>query len=75
MVYTSPSTSLATSKTRLETIMEIQPKDTSPGHFYFSMAKSTLRIVAGVFLIEGNLPIAGALLIIAEGLGIIEEIV
>lgn len=55
--------------------MEIQPKDTSRGHFYVSLAKSALRILAGVFLIDGNLLVAGSLLILAEGLGIIEELV
>ena len=56
-------------------IMEIQPKDTSRGHFYVSLVKSALRIIAGVFLIDGNLLVAGSLLILAEGLGIIEEMV
>lgn len=56
-------------------MIEIQPKDTSKGHFYVSLAKSALRILAGVFLIDGNLLIAGSLLILAEGLGIIEELV
>jgi hypothetical protein len=56
-------------------IMEIQPKDTSRGHFYVSLVKSALRIIAGVFLIDGNLLVAGSLLILAEGLGIIEELV
>ena len=55
--------------------MEIQPKDTSRGHFYVSLAKSALRILAGVFLIDGNLLVAGLLLILAEGLGILEEVV
>lgn len=55
--------------------MEIQPKDTSKGHFYVSLVKSGLRIVAGVFLIDGNFVIAGSLLILAEGLGIVEELV
>jgi hypothetical protein len=56
-------------------MIEIQPKDTSKGHFYVSLAKSALRILAGVFLIDGNLLFAGSLLILAEGLGIIEELV
>ena len=59
----------------IKIIMEIQPKDPSRGHFYVSLVKSGLRIVAGVFLIDGNLLVAGALLILAEGLGIIEELV
>jgi hypothetical protein len=56
-------------------MIEIQPKDPSKGHFYVSLAKSALRILAGVFLINGNLLFAGSLLILAEGLGIIEELV
>jgi hypothetical protein len=58
-----------------EIMIEIQPKDTSRGHFYVSLVKSGLRIVAGVFLIGGNLLVAGSLLIAAEGLGIVEELV
>jgi hypothetical protein len=55
--------------------MEIQPKDPSKGHFYVSLAKSALRIAAGVTLIQGNFIVAGALLIAAEVLGIVEELV
>jgi len=55
--------------------MEVQPRDTSRGHFYVSLAKSGLRILAGVFLINGDLVGAGALLILAEFLGIAEELV
>lgn len=55
--------------------MEIQPKDTSKGHFYVSLIKSVLRIGAGSSLILVGLPEAGWLLIIAEVLGIVEEIV
>lgn len=55
--------------------MEIQPKDPSKGHFYVSLAKSVLRIAAGVTLIQGNFIVAGALLIAAEVLGIVEELV
>ena len=57
------------------TKMEIQPKDTSRGHFYVSMVKSFLRIIAGGNLVLGNLWMAGTLLIIAEVLGIVEELV
>jgi len=55
--------------------MEIQPKDTSRGHFYVSLAKSAIRIVAGACLVTGNLLMAGVCLIMAEVLGIVEEIV
>jgi hypothetical protein len=33
--------------------MDIQPKDTSKGHFYVSLAKSALRIIAGLALTQG----------------------
>ena len=65
-------------------LFNIQPKDTSQGHFYISLAKSFIRIVAGVCLILVDVePItaisfiktAGALLIAAEVLGIFEELV
>lgn len=55
--------------------MEVQPKDTSKGHFYVSLVKSGLRIGAGITLIQGLIVPAGALFIAAEILGIVEEIV
>jgi len=55
--------------------MEVQPKDPSKKHFYVSLVKSGLRIVAGATLVAGNFYIAGWLLISAELLGILEEIV
>lgn len=55
--------------------MEIQPKDTSRGHFYVSLVKSILRITAGGALIAGFVVHAGVLLIVAEVLGIVEELV
>jgi len=55
--------------------MDIQPKDTSRGHFYVSIAKSFIRIFAGIALIDGSLVIAGVSFIIAELLGIVEELV
>ena len=55
--------------------MEVQPKDTSRGHFYVSIAKSFIRIFAGIALIDGSLVIAGVSFIIAELLGIVEELV
>jgi hypothetical protein len=54
---------------------EIQPKDTSRGHFYVSLIKSVLRIGAGSALILGHIDISGFLLILAEFLGILEELV
>jgi len=50
-------------------------KDPGKGHFYVSLVKSIFRIVAGIALVFGNVITAGVLLITAEVLGIIEELV
>jgi hypothetical protein len=55
--------------------MNIQPKDTSKGHFYISLVKSVLRIVAGAAFCYGAIYAGGIFLILAEGLGIVEELV
>lgn len=55
--------------------MNIQPKDTSKGHFYVSLAKSGLRMIAGATLMSQMFWAAGLFLILAEGLGILEEVV
>ncbi len=55
--------------------INIQPKDTSKGHFYASLVKSVFRILAGGNLAVGNFLIAGMLLVVAEIVGIIEELV
>ena len=64
--------------------MNIQPKDTSKGHFYVSILKSVIRVVAGgAFIMSGIdfhyseqlIMAGGALLIAAEILGIVEELV
>jgi hypothetical protein len=55
--------------------MNIQPQDTSKGHFYVSLVKSGIRMVAGAMLITGNILMAGICLIMAEVLGIVEELV
>lgn len=53
----------------------IQPKESkSNRHFQISLFKSCIRICAGVTLIRGEFIISGTLLIIAEFLGIAEEI-
>lgn len=44
-------------------------------HFQVSLAKSALRIVAGLTLCGGAFVAAGVLLIIAELLGVAEEMV
>ena len=65
-------------------MLNIQPRDTSPGHFYISMVKSFVRIAAGTALVmawaqpELALQFVGAgglLLIAAEILGVAEELV
>ena len=55
--------------------MDIQPKDTSRGHFYVSIVKSFVRIFAGRALSDGSFIIAGISFIAAELLGIVEELV
>lgn len=50
-------------------------KDPGRGHFYVSIVKSVFRIAAGVSLAMGSFFWAGALLVIAELLGIAEEMV
>lgn len=64
-------------------MINIQPKDTSKGHFYVSLIKSGLRIIAGSCIVAAGYAIPGAawlvaggvLLIGAEILGIVEELV
>jgi hypothetical protein len=56
----------------------MQPKDIDPSHMYISFVKSFVRIVAGVLLIASGIDwimYAGLLLVIAEILGVLEEIV
>ena len=55
--------------------MEVQPKDPSKKHFYVSLVKSGLRIFAGATLAAGQLYVAGVMFIIAEAVGIVEELV
>ena len=44
-------------------------------HQLISFAKSGLRILAGVGFISGSLLVGGTLIIVAEILGIVEELV
>lgn len=55
--------------------LSVQPKDTSKWHFRLSIIKSGFRIGAGFALCQGNLMGAGILFILAEILGVAEEIV
>ena len=43
-------------------------------HFYISLAKSVLRIAAGIMLCYTNFVAAGATFVAAEVLGIVEEL-
>ena len=52
----------------------INAKDPSRTHFYISLVKSFIRIIACGFLMNANFLIAGFLLLSAEILGIAEEI-
>ena len=57
-------------------MLNIQPRDTSKGHFYVSLFKSATRIAAGISLIwPGSIFLAGVFLIAAEVLGVVEELV
>jgi hypothetical protein len=53
--------------------MQIRESKTN-WHFNVSMVKSGLRIIAGAATIKGEFVIAGTLLILAEVLGILEEV-
>ena len=62
--------------------MNIQPKDTSKGHFYVSLAKSVLRLIAascfiglGYGLEMIPMLVGGVLFFAAEVLGVVEEMV
>ena len=44
-------------------------------HKYISFAKSALRIVAGLAMFSGSLALGGVFIVLAEILGIVEEMV
>ena len=52
----------------------MQDQDKRKFHFWVSFAKSIVRIAAGVGLVYGAILMAGVSLIVAEILGIIEEL-
>ena len=55
--------------------MKIAAKDPGAFHFYVSLVKSVIRIAAGIALIwPQSIVLAGVFLIIAEVLGIVEEL-
>lgn len=49
-------------------------QDEDTYHFRVSIVKSAMRIIAGVCMIGGAFVAAGLSFIIAEGLGIVEEL-
>jgi hypothetical protein len=70
-------------RARLDKVLDNHPTESNIDHRhpdpvkhkYISFAKSAIRIVAGGCLITGNLLMAGVCLIMAEVLGIVEELV
>jgi len=54
-------------------MQEKESKDNK--HFWISIVKSVVRILAGASLFQGEIKGAAILLIFAESLGILEEIV
>ncbi len=57
-----------------EKVIVPEPRDPSKKHFYISLVKSGVRIVAGIALFMGGYAAAGVLFIGAELLGIAEEL-
>jgi thiamine phosphate synthase YjbQ (UPF0047 family) len=69
-------------RNRLDKVLDNTPAETSTAkhpdarkHLYVSLGKSAVRIVAGGCLITGNLLMAWVCFILAEVLGIVEELV
>ena len=65
-------------RSKLDAVDSVKPNKKSPdpaAHLYISLTKSVIRIGAGEFLCAGLLVSAGALLVVAELLGIVEELV
>jgi len=59
----------------IEKEKKMQEKESKTNwHFRISLAKSVLRMFAGVYLIIGDVVLAGSLLIAAEVLGVVEEL-
>jgi hypothetical protein len=54
--------------------LELQSKDPSRAHFYISLVKSGFRIGAGVLLFKELFALAGIVFVVAELLGIAEEL-
>ena len=54
--------------------MQVSNKDPGNFHFYVSLAKSGVRIAAGIALCIGAFFLSGLLFVAAEVLGIVEEL-
>lgn len=54
--------------------IKMEVKDPSKKHFMVSMIKSMFRLAAGAALVLGLFVTSGSLFIIAEVLGIVEEL-
>lgn len=54
--------------------MKVTNKDPGEFHFYVSLAKSGVRIAAGIALCMGSFFLSGLLFVAAEILGIVEEL-
>lgn len=53
----------------------MQPKASKTNyHFYISMVKSVIRIVACLYLLHGDYFEGGVILLVAEIIGIVEEL-
>jgi hypothetical protein len=70
-------TGKAIAQSLTEPEMTVAAKDPGKGHFYVSMVKSALRLLASGMLmgVGGYVAIAGMILALAEVLGIVEELV
>lgn len=69
-------------RNRLDTVINNKKADTDTvshpdprKHQYISFVKSGFRILAGITLCFGEFVTAGVLLIVAEALGVVEELV
>jgi len=60
----------------LQSMKESKMVNKDPGmrHFYVSLLKSGVRIIAGAQLMAGQIWVAGLLIVAAEFLGILEEL-
>jgi hypothetical protein len=53
----------------------MQVKDPRKAHLHISLVKSVFRVMAGGALMSQMFYLAGLMLILAEGLGVLEELV